>query len=484
VSGVTRRAQPQAFAMRQRTRGDSPATTTGSTGYSRLNGRYQIVSLIGRGGMASVYEARDEFLGRDVAVKLFESPSAAVEDVSSQERELQILARLNHHSLVSLLDAGVHERTDPMLSRMFLVMELVRGSTLKQLIASRQLTARDIGHIGTDLAEGLRYIHGNGIIHRDVKPANVLMVAYSTHDDERPRAKLADFGIALITDTVAQPARSGTTTGTAAYLSPEQALGETVGAPSDIYSLGLVLLECFTRTIAFPGSAIESAVARLSRHPAIPSTLPDGWGELLAAMTARRPENRPSIGEVVKSLQQLAREGSARHGAVEAGIVPPGEAARMAAVERFEILDTPPDGAFDRITGFAARLFDVPIAIVSIVDHDRIWFKSHHGVDTDEIGRDAGLCASAVLHDKPWIVTDARTDVRAMANPLVAGQMGVQFYAGVPLRTSDGHNLGTLCVLDFAPREMTDADTRNLEDLAAMVMSELELRLASRRALR
>jgi serine/threonine protein kinase len=144
--------------MRQRTRGGSPATTTGSTGYSRLNGRYQIVSLIGRGGMASVYEARDEFLGRDVAVKLFESPSAAVEDVSSQERELQILARLNHHSLVSLLDAGVHERTDPTLSRMFLVMELVRGSTLKQLITSRQLSARDIGHIGTDLAEGLRYI--------------------------------------------------------------------------------------------------------------------------------------------------------------------------------------------------------------------------------------------------------------------------------------------------------------------------------------
>jgi GAF domain-containing protein len=105
-------------------------------------------------------------------------------------------------------------------------------------------------------------------------------------------------------------------------------------------------------------------------------------------------------------------------------------------------------------------------------------------VDVEEIGRDAGLCASAVLHGEPWVVTDARTDVRAMANPLVAGEMGIQFYAGVPLRTSDGHNLGTLCVLDYKPRPITEAETRNLEDLAAMVMSELELRLATKRALR
>jgi hypothetical protein len=460
------------------------STTAAKPTYSRLNGRYQITSLLGRGGMASVYEARDEFLGRDVAVKLFEAPAAARQDVAAQERELQILARLNHHSLVSLLDAGVHERSDPAMSRMFLVMELVRGSTLKQLVASKQLTGRDIGHIGADLAEGLRYIHKNGIIHRDIKPANVLMVEYTALDDDRPRAKLADFGIALITDTVVTSAPSHTTTGTAAYLSPEQALGEEVGAPSDIYSLGLVLLECFTRTMAFPGGAIESAVARLSRNPAIPATLPEGWAGLLAAMTSRLPADRPEIGEVIKSLHHLARQGYARHGAVEPALLAADEDARMAAVARYEVLDSPRDGAFDRITGLAARLFDVPISIVSIVDFDRIWFKSHFGVDDDEIGRDGGLCASAVLHDEPWVVTDARTDVRAMANPLVAGEMGIQFYAGVPLRTSDGHNLGTLCVLDYKPRPITETETRNLEDLAAMVMSELELRLATRRALR
>lgn len=154
---------------------------------------------------------------------------------------------------------------------------------------------------------------------------------------------------------------------------------------------------------------------------------------------------------------------------------------RLAALRRYDILDTPPDGAFDRITALAARVFDVPIAIVSIVDEDRIWFKSHHGLDSDETERTPGLCASAILHDSPWLVTDARNDPRAMANPLVAGDLGLQFYAGVPLRTADGHALGTLCIIDRVPRVMTAPEVQTLEDLAAVVVDELELRLASKR---
>ena len=166
---------------------------------------------------------------------------------------------------------------------------------------------------------------------------------------------------------------------------------------------------------------------------------------------------------------------------VEPGIIPEDEAARLAAVRRYEILDTPPDGAFDRITALAARLFGVPIAIVSIVDHDRIWFKSHHGLDVDQIDRAPGLCASAILQPEPWVISDAPHDPRALANPLVASEFGLKFYAGIPLRTADGYNLGTLCILDFKARELSAEDTATLEDLAAMVMSELELRLASRR---
>ena len=157
------------------------------------------------------------------------------------------------------------------------------------------------------------------------------------------------------------------------------------------------------------------------------------------------------------------------------------EARRLAAVRRYEVLDTPPDGAFERITSLAARLFDVPISIVSIVDADRIWFKSHHGLDAEQIDREPGLCASAVLQSEPWLVSDARNDPRTLANPLVAGELGLQFYAGVPLTTQDGYNLGTLCIIDQQPRELTDAEVASLSDLAQVVMDELELRLAARR---
>lgn len=154
----------------------------------------------------------------------------------------------------------------------------------------------------------------------------------------------------------------------------------------------------------------------------------------------------------------------------------------MAAVRRYDILDTPPDGAFDRITALAARRFNVPISIISIVDEDRIWFKSRHGVPVEQIGRDPGLCASAILTNDPHILTDASVDPRSLANPLVAGDFGLRFYAGVPLTTSDGHNLGTLCIIDKEPRPIDDAQIADLQDLASVVMDQMEMQLAARRA--
>jgi sigma-B regulation protein RsbU (phosphoserine phosphatase) len=167
--------------------------------------------------------------------------------------------------------------------------------------------------------------------------------------------------------------------------------------------------------------------------------------------------------------------------ATGSALVPENEPDRLRAVRRYDVLDTPPDGTFDRVTRLAARQFEVPISIVSIVDTDRIWFKSHHGVDVEEIGRDPGLCASAILGDEPWVVENAETDPRAMANPLVAGELGLRFYAGAPLTTHDGFNLGTLCVIDRVPREFSTEDAEMLEELAGVVMDELELRLQARR---
>jgi two-component sensor histidine kinase len=159
------------------------------------------------------------------------------------------------------------------------------------------------------------------------------------------------------------------------------------------------------------------------------------------------------------------------------------EQQRLDAVHRYDILGTPPDGAFDHLTALASQVLHVPVAIISIVDHDRIWFKSHHGIDVEEIDRDLGLCASCIMQEGPWIVNDARADPRALSNPLVAGEFGAQFYLGIPLRTRDGFNLGTLCVLDYKPRETSEQDVLLLTRFAAVVMDELELRLSARQAL-
>ena len=161
-------------------------------------------------------------------------------------------------------------------------------------------------------------------------------------------------------------------------------------------------------------------------------------------------------------------------------LIPVDEDQRIDAVRRYDVLDTPPDGAFDRITWLAARHFNVPVSIVSIVDTDRIWFKSHHGIEVDQIGRDPGLCASAILGAQPWVVENAAVDPRTLANPLVAGAMGLRFYAGAPLTTHDGFRLGTLCVIDQQPRQFSDEDATVLSDLADVVMDELELRLSAK----
>lgn len=166
----------------------------------------------------------------------------------------------------------------------------------------------------------------------------------------------------------------------------------------------------------------------------------------------------------------------------DVSILPAREPERMAAVRRYDILDTPPDGAFDRITALAARRFSVPISIISIVDEDRIWFKSRHGVPVEQVGRDPGLCASAILSNDPHVLTDASIDPRSLANPLVAGDFGLRFYAGVPLTTSDGHNLGTLCIIDKEPRPIDEDQIADLKDLASVVVDQMEMQIAARRA--
>jgi PAS domain S-box-containing protein len=162
--------------------------------------------------------------------------------------------------------------------------------------------------------------------------------------------------------------------------------------------------------------------------------------------------------------------------------IPENEAERLEALRRYDILDTPPEAAFDRITTLAARLFQVPIALVSFVDESRAWFKSCHGFELQEVKRDDTICSFALLYNEILIVPDTRKDDRFACNPFVQQEPGLRFYAGAPLITQDGFNLGTLCLLDMKPRSGLSADEQaTLTDLAAMVIDELELRLAARK---
>lgn len=259
-----------------------------------LGGRYQLGELIGRGGMASVYAAKDLNLGRDVALKLFAPQSADPDELRRQEAEIQLLATLSHPSLVTLFDVGTDTRV-PDEPRPFLTMELVDGQDLRTRIRHSPLPLDELAVVGAGIADALAYVHGLGIVHRDIKPANILLVPVRPGEPLRP--KLTDFGIARIIDGT-RLTSTGTLVGTAAYLSPEQARGADLGPASDIYSLGLVLLECLKGDVEYPGSAVESAVARLHRAPVIPDAVPEEWAQLIQAMTVLDPLDRPSAAEL------------------------------------------------------------------------------------------------------------------------------------------------------------------------------------------
>jgi serine/threonine protein kinase len=251
--------------------------------------------------MADVYRARDELLGRDVALKVFRRELATEDDLRRQQSEIRLLATLSHPSLVTLFDAvpGADGRG-------VLVLEFVDGPDLgSRLHAGLEPTA--LAAIGADVARALDYIHHRGVVHRDVAPANILLPAA---ERSGVGAKLTDLGIARLVDD-AKVTGTGMVVGTAGYMSPEQVRGDAVGDATDVYSLGLVLLEGLTGRREFPGSAVESAAARLSRDPVVPEHLHAEWRELLRAMTAREAADRPSAETVAERLDGLRREPAA-----------------------------------------------------------------------------------------------------------------------------------------------------------------------------
>lgn len=154
-------------------------------------------------------------------------------------------------------------------------------------------------------------------------------------------------------------------------------------------------------------------------------------------------------------------------------VEPPNESLRLLSLQAMCILDSPPEDRFDRLTRLATRIFQVPIAVCSLVDKKRQWFKSTTGLDASETPREISLCGHAILGEELFVIEDASKDWRFFDNPLVVGEPHIRFYAGAPLRISNGAALGTLCIIDHQPRKFTDDHLRSLEDLARIAEQEL-----------
>jgi eukaryotic-like serine/threonine-protein kinase len=287
----------------------------------RLGDRYDLEEQVGGGGMSRVYRARDVVLERDVAIKvLHEQYSRDPELVERFRREARAIARLSHPNIVTVIDRGEVE------GRQFIVFEHVPGETLKEVIAREgQLPVERALSFAHQIGRALAFAHEAGLVHRDIKPQNVLV-------DPEGSAKVTDFGIARTLDLDESLTETGTVLGTSHYLAPEQASGEPVDERSDQYSLGVVLYELLTGEVPYPGANATAVAMRHLRDP-IPSVRakrPDvspRVDAIVARAMAKRPRDRfPSMEAMLAALEaSLAgeRKGRARSAEGDTGVLPP-----------------------------------------------------------------------------------------------------------------------------------------------------------------
>ncbi len=257
---------------------------------------------IGSGGMARVFLGRDAVLERPVAIKILKPGHDDTDIAARFRREGRTSARLSHPNIVQVYDAGEDDFEGRKAS--YIVMEYVPGGDLKRLIDGKgRLSNEELARLGMGVAAGLAHAHEGGIVHRDVKPHNVLL-------DERARPKLSDFGIARALDAT-QATRTGAYLGTALYSSPEQLRGERVTPKSDVYSLGVTFYQAATGKTPFVGSPITVAHQHVSREPTPPKELNDSVSEDLDALIldcmSKTPESRPTADDVRIRLLEADR---------------------------------------------------------------------------------------------------------------------------------------------------------------------------------
>jgi tRNA A-37 threonylcarbamoyl transferase component Bud32 len=268
--------------------------------------RYELEEVVGHGGMSTVYKAHDSLLERNVALKVLHQQYNEDEDfVERFKREARSVAQLQHPNIVTVIDRGEEA------GRQYIVFEFIDGENLKELVVRKgRLGLRDALEIALEVARGLAFAHDHGLVHRDVKPQNVLL-------NGDGRAKVTDFGIARSLDVDHGVTQTGTILGTSNYIAPEQASGQLVDAQTDVYSLGIVLYEMLTGELPFPG---ESFVAVAMKHIQEPSPnvldvrgdLPLRVAEMIDRALEKDPEHRfPTMdafaAEIEANLGELDR---------------------------------------------------------------------------------------------------------------------------------------------------------------------------------
>ncbi len=315
---------------------DDDGPTEGSSDPIVLGDRYELLELVGRGGMAEVYRGFDRSLVRVVAVKLL-PPDRRHDDTESLrlQDEARAAAGLSHPHVIAVHDVGVSTHG------LYVVMELLGGRTWRDELAERgRLPEAEVARVGSAVASALAHAHAHGIVHRDVNPSNVMLL-----DDGSP--KLMDFGIAKIEDLPGLT-ETGRVVGTAAYVSPEQARGERLDGKSDVYSLGCSLYELLTGAAPFRGSGSADVASARLREPPVPPRrilpiISVGMEDVVLRAMALDPRDRPDAASLATALGGLTERPEDRDrrpadpdGATE--VLPPAGADDDTATER----DTPP----------------------------------------------------------------------------------------------------------------------------------------------
>ena len=434
-------------------------------------GKYEIVEKIGSGGFGTVYKAWDHLIRRHVAIKTCEVGS---KDVRNRFfREAQIAGGLQHPNITLVYEFGF-EGDVP-----YMVQEFLSGEDLDQMIRrDAPLSLQDKLKILIGIAFGLEYAHKAGVMHRDIKPANVRFL-------DTQSVKIMDFGIAKSLDPETDITLTGIKVGSSSYMSPEQIGGDSVDFRTDIFSFGILAYELLSSRKPFQNDNLFLLLEQIVKEEPTPLVelapdLPPSLVVLVERAMRKKPEERfQSARDLRDALVAVLQEVAPAEAAIADALAAPFasmESGRLQALERLEILDTPPERDFDDLALLASQVCATPFALISFADRDREWFKSKIGLTASEVPRVLAFCAQTIAQGDVVIVPDAAADERFAQNPLVTGDHRLRFYAGAPLVTSDGFAVGTLCVLDRDPRELSAEQVEGLRALSRQVTALLELR--------